>query len=126
MCNEPGDTRMVTVYGIGTCDTCRRALKLLAERGVEHRFHDLRRDGLDRARVDAWADAVGGEGLLNRRGRTWRSLDPAERDGLDDDGLRELLVRAPTLIRRPVAELPDGGITIGLEPLLAVAQSRQR
>lgn len=101
---------MITVYGISNCDTCRKALKWLKERGVEHRFHDLRKDGLDRARVEKWLDAVGPEVLVNKRGTTWRKLDDATKDNLSAKTAPALLVENPTLIKRPVFELGDGYI----------------
>ncbi len=104
---------MIELYGIKQCDTCRKAWKWLGERGLEYRFHDVRRDGIDRSMVDAWADTVGTEALVNRRGQTWRRLEPSERDGLDDAGLRALLQREPTLIKRPVVVTPSGAIHVG-------------
>ncbi|MEX1082662.1 MAG: Spx/MgsR family RNA polymerase-binding regulatory protein, partial [Halofilum sp. (in: g-proteobacteria)] len=99
---------MIELYGIKQCDTCRKAWKWLDEQGLEYRFHDVRRDGIDRSMVDVWADAVGTETLINRRGQTWRRLDPSERDGLDEQALRALLLRDPTLIKRPVVTTPNG------------------
>jgi len=88
-------------------------MRWLDEAGLDWQFHDLRRDGLDRARVDAWAEAVGTDALVNRRGQTWRRLDPQARDTLSEDALRDLLVREPTLVKRPVTELPDGRVHVG-------------
>ena len=48
---------MLTVYGIKQCDTCRKALKWLKDAGVEHRFHDLRADGLQDEQLAAWLDS---------------------------------------------------------------------
>ena len=72
---------MLIVYGLKSCDACRKARKALA--GREHRFHDLREDGLDAAMLDRWIGALGWEALLNRRSTTWRALDEAEKAGLD-------------------------------------------
>ncbi len=104
---------MIELYGIGQCDTCRKAWKWLDEQGLAYRFHDVRRDGIDRPTVDAWADAIGTDALINRRGQTWRKLDPSEREGLDDAGLRALLAREPTLVKRPVVVTPNGDIHVG-------------
>ncbi len=106
---------MITLYGIRNCDTCRRAWKWLDEHGVEYRFHDLRRDGIDRETVDRWMDAVGDAQLVNRRGSTWRSLDSQARESLDDEGLRGLLSEQPTLIKRPVVTWQNGEITVGFD-----------
>ena len=102
---------MLTVYGLKSCDACRKARKALA--GREHRFHDLREDGLDGAMLDRWIGAVGWEALLNRRSTTWRALDDAEKAGLDAGRARGLMLAHPTLVKRPVID--DGGrVTVGL------------
>ena len=95
---------MITVSGLRNCDTCRKALAWLKELGIAHRFHDLRADGLDQATVGHWAEAVGWEALLNRRGTTWRGLAEADRDGVDEARAMTLMVAHPALVKRPVFE----------------------
>ena len=103
---------MLTVYGIKNCDTCRKALKWLSAEGVEHTFHDFRVDGLEAASVTRWANAVGWEKLLNRRGTTWRNLSDSNKDGVDATRAESLMMGNPTLIKRPVFD--DGSqILIG-------------
>lgn len=98
---------MTTLYGISNCDTVRKARKWLEARGIPFRFHDFRKDGLTADQVNAWCDRLGSEALLNKRGTTWRRLPQAQRDQLDETGLRSLLVEQPTLIKRPVLEHED-------------------
>ena len=90
------------VHGIKNCDTCRKAQAWLRQEGIEFRFHDFRVDGLDVNELDRWIDGKGWEVLLNRRGTTWRRLDPSEKEGLDESGARALMAANPTLIKRPV------------------------
>jgi len=47
---------MLTVYGIKSCDTCRKARKYFAENDIEFRFHDVRDDGLDIQMLERWAE----------------------------------------------------------------------
>lgn len=103
---------MIELYGIKQCDTCRKAWQWLDEQGIEYTFHDLRREGIERTTVDAWAAVVGTDALVNRRSQTWRKLDPAEREVGDPD-LRALLAREPTLIKRPITITPSGVIHVG-------------
>ena len=60
------------LYGIKTCDTCRKALKALAAAGHKVRFHDVRAVPLgpdDRSRlIEALGDAI-----VNRASATWRT-----------------------------------------------------
>ncbi len=106
----------MVLYGIPNCDTVRKARKWLTDHGVEYRFHDFRKDGLDPAALRRWAEAAGWESLLNRRGQTWRKLDPAVRETLDEASAREWMQKEPTLIKRPVVEWPDGSVTVGFDP----------
>ena len=102
---------MVTVYGLRNCDACRRALKGLV--GTEHRFHDLRADGLEPALLSRWIRELGWEALLNRRSTTWRGLAEDDRSGLDAAKAEALMLAHPTLVKRPVID--DGEtVRIGL------------
>ena len=106
-----------TVYGIRSCDTMRRARRWLDERDVEHAFHDYKTQGLDAARLERWAARVGWDQLLNRRGTTWRRLDPAERDGIDAAKAIGLMAAHPSLVRRPVVERGDE-VIVGFDDTL--------
>jgi Spx/MgsR family transcriptional regulator len=107
---------VTTLYGIANCDTVKKARRWLAAEGIAHAFHDLRRDGLAPARLDGWIAALGWEALLNRKGTTWRALDPALREApLDAAAARGLMLAQPTLIKRPVIEWP-AGCSVGFDP----------
>lgn len=96
---------MITVYGIKNCDTCRKALKWLTSEQIEHRFHDVRADGLEEKTLSAWVSALGWESLLNRRGTTWRKLPDADKESVEEDTATKLMFENPTLIKRPVFDL---------------------
>ncbi|NNL96513.1 MAG: Spx/MgsR family RNA polymerase-binding regulatory protein [Xanthomonadales bacterium] len=101
---------MVVVYGIKQCDTCCKALKWLKGQGIEHRFHDLRVDGLDRSTIEAWLDSEFAEQLLNRRSTTWRQLDESQRNAND---VAALILEFPTLLKRPVFSASREIIAVG-------------
>lgn len=83
----------MVVYGLKTCDTCRKALRALGE--VE--FRDVRADGVPEE-VLRRAYGLFGADLLNTRSTTWRGLDAGARAG---DPLA-LLAEHPTLMKRPL------------------------
>ena len=94
----------LTIYGITSCDTCRRALAYLRERDIDHRFHDLRSDGLDIQMLERWADRIDWEKLVNRRSLTWRRLPETDRNGIDRSRAFAIMLDQPTLVKRPVLE----------------------
>ncbi|SDM18163.1 transcriptional regulator, Spx/MgsR family [Modicisalibacter muralis] len=97
---------MITLYGIKTCDTCRKARKALDAQGTAYRYHDLREDGLDGERLDRFIDQAGLQALLNTRSTTWRALDAAAQQAAKQDAAsaRELMLAQPTLLKRPLLD----------------------
>ena len=96
---------MTTLYGIANCDTVRKTRQWLATQGVAYVFHDFRKDGLSSKQVKAWAQVVGWETLLNRRGQTWRKLADKDKADLTEAKAIKLMAAEPTLIKRPVLEI---------------------
>jgi arsenate reductase len=95
---------LITVYGLKSCDTCRKALAWLKEEKLAHRFHDLRGDGISRAEIARFAKAAGWEKLLNKASTTWRGLADKDKDGLTEARAIALMEAHPALIKRPVFE----------------------
>lgn len=93
---------MITIYGIKNCDTIKKALKWFGEQGLDHKFHDFRKDGLTRDQVTLWAEELGLETLFNKRGTTWRNLPDDQKNGLSDKENIDLLLAHPAMIKRPV------------------------
>jgi arsenate reductase len=95
---------MLTVYGIKSCDTCRKARQFLAAKDIDFQFHDLRVDGLDMQVLQRWADRIGWEKLLNRKSLTWRRLPEVDRDSMTRNKALATMLEQPTLIKRPLIE----------------------
>lgn len=91
------------IYGLKTCDTCRKAIKALP--GAD--YVDVRADGVEPADLKRFYETFG-EALVNRRSTTWRGLSETDRAG---DPL-EVLSAHPTLMKRPVIDA-DGTLYLG-------------
>ena len=104
------------IYGIKTCDSCRKAVKALG--GAEAvEFVDVRSTGLSEEELNRFVAAFG-DALVNRKSKTWRDLDGSARDGSSV----ELIAKNPTLMKRPVIDGPQG-LTLGWS---AEIESRHR
>lgn len=105
----------ITLYGIPNCDTVKKARAFLAERGVEHAFHDFRKQGVPLEALDRWIAELGWEKLLNRQGTTWRKLDPQRQAAVHDAaGAKALMLEQPSVIKRPVL-VRDGRASVGFD-----------
>jgi len=111
---------MMIIHGLKNCDTTRRARRWLTEHDCEHRFVDLREDGVDVNTIRDWIAEAGWERLLNRRGTTWRQLSEEHRSDLTEDKALALLTQYPTLIKRPVLK-HCRGLLVGFDAAVYAA-----
>jgi arsenate reductase len=105
----------VAVYGIKNCDTMKKARAWLDARGVAYVFHDYKTEGVTREKLEAWANKVGWEALLNRAGTTFRKLPEAERANVTEKRAFALMLAQPSMIKRPVVEA-GGTVIVGFKP----------
>ena len=106
----------VTIYGIKNCDTMKKARAWLDNHSVAYAFHDYKTAGIERAKLEGWARAVGWETLLNRAGTTFRALPEADKAGLSETKAIALMVAQPSMIKRPVLDLGGGKLLVGFKP----------
>ena len=106
---------MVKIYGIPNCDTMKKARAWLDSHKVEYAFHDYKKQGIDKARLEGWIKQAGWETLLNRAGTTFKKLPDADKDGLTGKKAIALMLAQPSMIKRPVLE-QNGRITVGFKP----------
>ena len=106
---------MAILYGIPNCDTVKKARVWLDEHGVAFDFHDYKKAGIDRARLQAWVSEHGWETILNRAGTTFRALPEANKANLDAGKAIDLMLAQPSMIKRPVLDLGDRTL-VGFKP----------
>jgi arsenate reductase len=106
----------ITIYGIKNCDTMKKARAFLDKNGVAYAFHDYKASGIDRKKLEAWAKQAGWETLLNRAGTTFRKLSDKDKEGITEKKAIALMVEQPSMIKRPVLELPGGKLLVGFKP----------
>ncbi len=105
----------VTLYGIKTCDTMKKARTWLDEQGIDYAFHDYKSSGIDRGSVERWCDTAGWETVLNRAGTTFRKLPETEKGNIDRERAIALMLEQPSMIKRPVLET-EGRVLVGFKP----------
>lgn len=105
-------SKELSVYGISSCQTCKKARAYLADRGLDHRWVDLRATPPDRARVERWVAALGSKALRNTSGGSYRALGP-EKQSWDDAAWLDALFADPMLIKRPVLEIAGAPVAVG-------------
>ena len=94
----------VVLYGIKNCDSIKKARKWLEKNAIDYIFHDYRADGLSHQQLAHFEQALGWQALLNKRGTTWRKLDDAVKDSIEQQSAIELMLEQPAMIKRPLLD----------------------
>jgi arsenate reductase len=109
-----------TLYGIPNCDTMKKARAWLESQRLDYEFHDYKKSGIERARLESWIRSVGWETLLNRAGTTFRKLPDAAKTHLTAAKAMKLMLEQPSMIKRPVLERGET-LLVGFSPEKYVA-----
>jgi arsenate reductase (glutaredoxin) len=106
----------IQLYGIPNCDTVKRARAWLLEHHAAFDFHDFKKTGVPAESLPLWMAALGRDALINRKGTTWRGLDDTLRALAEADTTALDLIKAqPSVVKRPVAQWPNGRVTVGFD-----------
>jgi arsenate reductase len=110
---------MISVYAYKGCDTCRKALKWLNERGIPHEVKAIRETPPTVAELKA-AVAVAAFGgdlrpLFNTSGGDYRELGLKDKlPGMSGDEAVVLLSKNGNLVKRPFV-VGDGVVLVGFK-----------
>jgi len=111
--------KTIQMYGIPNCDTVKKARDWLTAQGVEYAFHDYKKEGVPMDLLPAWLKTLGRDTLINRKGPTWRKLDPAVQAAVVNDASAIAVMQAnSSVIKRPVVVWANGQVTVGFSPEL--------
>ena len=98
---------MYIIYGIKNCNTMKKAFTWLDEHQINYQFHNYKTDGLSAELLNDLLKLVDWQSLLNTRGTTWRKLDEALRNQIDNqDTAIKVMLANPSILKRPL--LIDG------------------
>jgi arsenate reductase-like glutaredoxin family protein len=87
------------LYGIPTCDTCKRALKTLEAAGKPVTFRDIRANPLTDAEIEAIVHEFGSR-AVNQQSTTFRGFS----DFLKASEPQAQIKAQPTVMKRPVIQ----------------------
>lgn len=111
------DRRMISVYAYKGCDTCRKALKWLAERGIPHEVKAIRETPPTVAELNVAVAAFGGDlrPLFNASGGDYRELGLKDKlPGMSVEEAVALLSTNGNLVKRPFL-VGDGVVLAGFK-----------
>ena len=102
----------LTLYGIPTCGTVKKARKWLDARDVPYEWVDLRESPPTRDQVDTWVETFGAKPMRNTSGGAYRALGD-EKKTWSDARWTEAFASDPMLIKRPIIERDGSPVKVG-------------
>ena len=105
----------VVIFGIKACDTMKKSMTWLADKGVTFEFHDYKKQGISEEKLRYWLSQVEWDVLINKRGTTWSKLSDADKENIDNDKAVTLMLSNQSLIKRPLLE-SGGKVYLGFKP----------
>lgn len=95
----------ITIYGIPNCDSIKKTIHFLQAKKITFNFHDYKKVGITKSKLQSWCKLAGWETILNKKGTTWRKLDKTVQDKITNQASAiALMLEHNSLIKRPVIE----------------------
>jgi arsenate reductase (glutaredoxin) len=104
----------VIVYGIPNCDTIKKTILWLKENKISFQFHDYKKEGIAKSKLDDWCTKAGWENIFNKKSTSWRELPKAEQDKvISKQAAIKVMLANNSIIKRPIVELNNNKILVG-------------
>lgn len=94
---------MITVYGIKTCSTVKKARAFLENHDIEYSWVDFR-ESPQPDKVPLWLEQLGVKSMRNTSGGAYRAL-PAEKKNWEINDWLPRMQADPMLLKRPILEI---------------------
>ncbi|MDY0194678.1 MAG: Spx/MgsR family RNA polymerase-binding regulatory protein [Sulfurovaceae bacterium] len=101
------------LYGIKNCGSVKKAMVFMDEMGIKYEFIDFKKTPATIEQITYWANKVGIDKLLNRKGTTYKKLGLSDMQ-LDDVQKIKWMAQENSLIKRPVIEY-DHDVLVGFD-----------
>lgn len=109
----------LTVYGIPTCGTCKKALQWLDHQAIAYEFVNTKDHPPSRALVTDWVKTLGNKPLRNTSGQSYRALGD-EKQTWDDAAWIDAFSQDPMLLKRPLFVKDGRAVLVGFRATEAV------
>lgn len=104
------------IYGIKNCNTMQNAMKWLDAHDVKYSFHDYKKEGVTKQKIEDWLNYFPLTELINTKGITYKKLTDLEKQIINNkNSAIELMIQKTSMIKRPILEMKDGFIIVGFK-----------
>ena len=104
------------IYGIPNCNTVKKATQWFDQNRIPYTFHNYQKLGIGQEKLNNWAQQVGWNVLINRKGTTWRkNSEGNEKIVQTEKGTLQLLSTQTSILKRPLIEKNGTVMVVGFD-----------
>lgn len=93
----------------------KKTFNWLEAQGVDYSFHDYKKHGISKEKLNEWLTKLDVTQLINTKGVTFKKLSEAEKISINNKlAAINLMMERPSMIKRPLVEY-DKGILLGFD-----------
>lgn len=101
-----------TLYGISTCDSCRKAKKWFSSQNIEYTWVDTRKTAPPEEQISRWVRQLGNKVMRNTSGGAYRALGTEKKTWTDEQWIAAF-TNDPMLLKRPLIEKDGVALSTG-------------
>ena len=104
------------IYGIPNCNTVKKATQWFDQNRIPYTFHNYQKLGIGQEKLKDWAQQVGWNVLINRKGTTWRkNSEGNEKIVQSEKDTLQLLSTQTSILKRPLIEKDGKVMEVGFD-----------
>ncbi|WP_024545296.1 Spx/MgsR family RNA polymerase-binding regulatory protein [Picosynechococcus sp. NKBG15041c] len=100
------------VYGIPTCNTCKKALQWLEAEEIPYIFINTKEQPPSREAIAQWVNTLGSKPMRNTSGQSYRALGEEKKSWSDDQWI-EAFAQDAMLLKRPLFVRDGQAVLVG-------------
>lgn len=109
----------LTVYGIPTCGTCKKALQWLDSRAIPYEFVNTKENPPSQPMIAAWVEVLGSKSMRNTSGQSYRALGDKKQTWGEPEWI-EAFSQDAMLLKRPLFVKNGQAVLVGFRAPEAV------
>ena len=106
----------LTVYGIPTCGTCKKARQWLDQNAIAYDFINTKEQPPSRDMITAWVSTLGSKSMRNTSGQSYRALGEAKQTWGDPEWI-DAFSKDAMLLKRPLFVKDGQAVLVGFRAL---------
>ena len=93
----------IFIYGIPTCNSCKKARKWLEKHQIDYTWVDTRQTPPSKEKISSWVSDIGYASMRNTSGGSYRALGEEKKSWEENEWIAAFALD-PMLLKRPLFE----------------------